>query len=330
MKIVELGGTKAVAPEQVEKIARDAARRYADEMLGGLEGKTQRFKFLFERLLKTAVQVAKDVREELNASSFRPLSFELKVSDNGGELPAVRLSKDGANLRLEGFIDRVDGMEMPDGRLCVRVVDYKTGKKEFRMDEVLNGLNIQLLVYLFALEKEGQKLYGKEIVPAGVLYVPARNPELAISGGESAEEIGKLHEKAVKRKGVLVNDGEILREMEQGIEKESRFLPFGFGKDGNPSARSSVISERDFRKLKEHIDDTLMDIAVTLNNGEIDANPYYKNRTESACVNCPYRSACMFDGKAGDKARYLYKNNAAEFFGENTEEVNEHGGCQVD
>ncbi len=327
VKIVELGGTKVVTPEQVEKIARDAAYEYAEEMLGGFESKTQRFKFLFERLCKTAVAVAKDIREELNASSFRPLSFELKVSDSGGHLPAVRLSKDGARLKLEGFIDRVDGMEMPDGRLCVRVVDYKTGKKEFRMDEVLNGLNIQLLVYLFALEKEGEKLYGKEIVPAGVLYVPARNPELAISGSESAEEIANLHDKAVKRKGVLVNDENILREMEHGIEKEARFLPFGFGKDGNPSARSSVISEKNFKKLKEHIDDTLGTIAVTLTNGDIDANPYYKSRTDSACVNCPYWSACMFDGKAGDKARYLYKNNAAEFFCENTEEVNEHGGC---
>lgn len=326
MKIMEMGGTKNVSPEQIYEISMGEALGYARDNLGGLDNKTPRFKFLFDRLCKTAVEVAKDICKELNASSFTPLSFELKVSDNEGDLPAVRLSKDGAKLRLEGFIDRVDGMELPDGRLCVRVVDYKTGKKEFRMDEVLNGLNIQLLVYLFALEKEGEKLYGKEIVPAGVLYVPARNPELAVSGSESAEEIVKLHEKAVKRKGVLINDENILREMEHGIEKDARFLPLSFGKDGRPSSRSNVISERNFRKLKEHIDDTLGSIAVSLNQGDITANPYYKSRTDTACVNCPYWSACMFDSKSGDKARYLFKNNAVEFFKENQEEVNEHGG----
>ena len=36
-------------------------------------------------------------------------------------------------------------------------------------------MGLQMLLYLFTLEKHGAERYGKEIVPAGVLYVPARD-----------------------------------------------------------------------------------------------------------------------------------------------------------
>ncbi len=322
-------GVQSASASHVEKIARDWAQKYAEECLGQLSQQSARFRFVFNRLAETAVRVAQDVCAELSISSFKPISFELKVSDNGGELPAVHMTTRDAGLRLEGFIDRVDGMETPDGKLWVRVVDYKTGKKDFRMDEALNGLNIQLLVYLFALEKEGKKLYGKDIIPAGVMYVPARNPIMNTSGTETPEELEIKRVKNLKRKGVLVNDLDMLNQMEHGMEKESKYLPIKFGKDGALSQSSDVISRQDLGKLKEHMDGILKDIAVNLSHGEVRANPYYKNRTETACTNCPYAEACMFDTKAGDKARYLYKNNPEEFF-KQREGVTENGKCQMD
>ena len=51
----------------------------------------------------------------------------------------------------------------------MRVVDYKTGKKEFRLSDVLHGLNMQMLVYLAALVENGQ------VLPAGILYMPAQS-----------------------------------------------------------------------------------------------------------------------------------------------------------
>ena len=61
------------------------------------------------------------------------------------------------------------------GKLYLRVVDYKTGKKSFDLAELRYGLGLQMLLYLFTLKEEGQMLFGgHEIVPAGVLYTPAR------------------------------------------------------------------------------------------------------------------------------------------------------------
>ena len=85
------------------------------------------FRYLFRRLLRSVQAVVDNVAEELAASQFRPISFELGFG-SGQDLPPVELSVDGMTVSISGFVDRVDGWEH-DGRLYLRVVDYKTGRK---------------------------------------------------------------------------------------------------------------------------------------------------------------------------------------------------------
>lgn len=50
----------------------------------------------------------------------------------------------------------------------VRVVDYKTNGKIFELGNLLYGLDMQMLIYLFSILSEGTALAGSK--PAGVLY----------------------------------------------------------------------------------------------------------------------------------------------------------------
>src|SRR5699024_8419833 len=140
----------------------------------------------FRRLLKSVHLVVDNVVQELACSDFAPVSFELGFGSRG-DLPPVELTVDGVTVSITGFVDRVDGWEH-DGRLYLRVVDYKTGRKSFDLTDVWNGLGLQMLLYLFALEREGKALYGREIVPAGVLYLPARDAVVAGSRAMTEEE----------------------------------------------------------------------------------------------------------------------------------------------
>ncbi len=62
-----------------------------------------------------------------------------------------------------------------NGRTYLRVVDYKTGAKQFDLSQVAEGLNLQMLIYLMAIWENGGERYGP-VTPAGVLYLPARLP----------------------------------------------------------------------------------------------------------------------------------------------------------
>ena len=131
----ERGGVKEVPAGELRALAQAAVERYVSEELGGLEHETARFRYLFRRLLKSVYAVVDNVAEELRASRFQPISFELGFGA-GKDLPPVELSVDGMTVSISGFVDRVDGWEH-DGRLYLRVVDYKTGRKTFRSDGYL-------------------------------------------------------------------------------------------------------------------------------------------------------------------------------------------------
>ena len=159
--------------QRLHQLTRQTVERYVQEELGGLEGQSERFRYLFSRLLRPVQAVVDNAAQELLSGKFRPISFELGFG-RGEDLPPVELTAEGVTIGISGFVDRVDGW-VHDGRLYLRVVDYKTGRKSFDLTEVWNGLGLQMLIYLFTLEEKGQALYGLPVEGAGVLYLPARD-----------------------------------------------------------------------------------------------------------------------------------------------------------
>ena len=298
----ERGGPKQVPPEERRELAKAAVERYVAEELGGLDGETARFRYLFQRLLKSVYAVVDNVAEELTASEFQPISFELGFGA-GKDLPPVELSVDGMTVSLSGFVDRVDGWEH-DGRLYLRVVDYKTGRKSFDLTDVWNGMGLQMLLYLFTLADRGEALYGKEIVPAGVLYLPARDAVVAGSRAMTEAERRKEVDKALRRSGIVLDEPEVLSAMEDPAEG-IRFLPVRVSKSGSISGEALVSAER-LGKLARHTDRILREIGQELAAGNIAADPFWRGSQHNACQWCEYAAACHFEeGRGGDRRRWL-------------------------
>lgn len=288
-----------------------AIRRYVEEELGGLEGETPRFRYLFRRLEKSVYAVVENVCQELAASDFRPIAFELGFGRNQ-DLPPVELTVDGVTVSVTGFVDRVDGYEK-DGRLYLRVVDYKTGRKSFDLTDVWNGLGLQMLLYLFTLKEEGRDLFGREIVPAGVLYLPARDAVIRGSRAMTEEERRRLVDKELTRRGLVLADEDIIGAMEPG-EEGFRFLPLKVLKSGEITGEALVTAER-LGRLERHTRNILARIAAELAAGNIAADPFWRGPQHNACQYCDYAAACQFrEGTGGDKKRWLPAVKAADFW----------------
>lgn len=303
--VMDRGGFAAVTDEQVRHLARSCAERYVKDMLFSHEGQTARFRGLMGRLMKAIDAVASNVAAELRCSEFEPLDVELRFSDSEPDaLPAARA---GRSVRVTGAVDRVDGW-IEDGTLYVRVVDYKTGRQAFKLGDVWHGLNMQMLLYLFALETEGLARYralgARRIVPAGALYLPARELYLQAGRDIADEELAHQMSRALLRSGLILDDPRVIEAMEPGVSGEGTYIPVKFKADGELSPLSSVASAERLGRLKRHVDKLLEEMEDALRAGDVSANPVCRG-AKSACETCKFVMACQFRQSPGDRPRYV-------------------------
>ena len=323
----ERGGVKSLDRAALHEIVRGAVEEYISVNLPELEEKDARFRYLFRRLCDSVYRIMDSVAEELADSDFEPLAFELSFG-GAGQLPAVTIREAGGELCVVGKVDRVDGW-LSDGKLYLRVVDYKTGTKRFDLAELRYGLGLQMLLYLFALKSEGEELFGGfPIEPAGVLYLPAREKLLSMPRGASDEEIDRAMRKELQRTGLVLSDPKVLHAMEHSVLESPRYLPVRVkrGGDGAAELSGSIATAAQLGRLGRYVDEQVRRIARELADGNIDADPWARGEQESACTYCEFAPACHFDpGCGSDRMEYI-RATAAEEFWRHVDETVEQGG----
>ena len=290
--IKKIGGFKKAKAEDVEAAVSRAIKAYAEEVLGGLSEQSGRFKHLFSRLENDAKKIAFEMAEELKSTDFEPLNFELDLSENE-TLGVLKLGDGKDTATLTGKIDRVDGFEH-NGKLYIRIADYKTGAKKFNISNISYGLDLQMLLYLFALEKNGSGLYGSEVVPAGIMYVPAKFKPVTAKSDISDADIKKARFKDIRRTGLVTDDPEIIAAWENNEEKKI-LMP------------SITVSTERMGALSRHVERCLTGMAEEIRKGRIEASPLRSEGLDS-CQYCEYKEVCRFtDGINGDKVRFRPK-----------------------
>ena len=293
----ESGGFSQVTDEELRELTKKHIAEYVHEELNDFEEKSERFRHLFERSCEEACQIVLDMAEELRRSEFEPVSFELDISglEPWDEEPDHALPEKTA-IRLTGKADRVDGW-VHDGMMYLRVVDYKTGRKQFELSDVWYGRNLQMLMYLFAVSKNSEKLYGYPGKSAGIIYMPARDDLLSFSKEPSQEETDKEENRAKKRSGLVLNRKDVLAAWESGEDGEKKYTPSAAGK----SKKQPQITEEQMELLRGYLRGIVKETAEELHSGSIEANPFYVAETENACRNCRFPDVCQFrDGEQGE------------------------------
>ncbi len=315
----ERGGLHALSEEALHELVRASIEAYIDRVLPDLNEKSARFQYLFHRLCAAVERIMDEVSEELKSSDFEPLAFELAFGADG-QLPAITIREKNGTARVVGKVDRVDGW-LHNGKLYLRVVDYKTGKKSFDLAELRYGLGLQMLLYLFTLKEEGRAIFGgQEIVPAGVLYTPAREPMLRCARDTAPEKIEKARKKELRRSGMVLEDPAVLQAMEHSALTSPCYLPIAVKKDG--AVTGSLASAEQLGKLSKYVDRLLHEITQEVFAGNIDADPYARTPQLSACTYCEFASACHFENGCGsDRMEYIKATKNDEFW-QHIDEVN--------
>lgn len=242
--------------EQIEQIAREIVERYVGEVCPiPPKQLDKRLLHLFARLRTMSVLMLKDIVSELRFSRFVPHKFEQIIGMPGPDgLPPVTLAlANGSRVVLSGKVDRIDLCK--EGDVCyVRVVDYKSGTHKFSLDEVRSGMDIQLVLYLYAVLSATE-----DALPGGAQFLYA------------ASEKGKL---SINRSGFMLDSVELSALADQ--------TP-----DGTYSKKLLPRTEEEIDELIREMQEAVKAVGERILRGEAQKTP-----SEQACMFCPVRNHC--------------------------------------
>ena len=242
------------------------------EMLGTKYAQLSKRELYCVKRLKNALLLCFEMmQKQVINSKFEPIGYEVKFDDDNIGCIEIQL-EDGNTLKITGKIDRVDAYSTEENTF-LRVIDYKTGKKSFNLTDVVNGLDIQLLVYLNALvDSDSKNTYG------GAFFFNLDDVLISNKNNMTDDEISVKVENAMKLKGIVADNDEVLSAFDQLTIKNAK--------------NKGTIPQ--FKAMSKYLKKLISDLWKEVCSGNIVPNPY-KRGNKMPCGYCPYSSICRIN-----------------------------------
>ena len=228
-----------------------------------------RFMFLIDRAKSAVFHLCLGLKTQFEGSRFTPAKFEVPI-------PPITLGEEDKKLSLVGKVDRVDTAEI-SGINYLRVIDYKSGGKEFSLADVNAGLSIQMSLYLSALLKSDE---FKDFFPAGVLYTPTGkgSTDFVNKGRTIPEDKLKASFRSLYKQNGLVLDSPAMSVETENVKLKSDHL----------------LSVSEFEKLDEFILKKIRELSARMFAGDIAPCPTSSEKSQSSpCAYCDYKNICQ-------------------------------------
>lgn len=319
-------------PDEVSrKMAEESLREAALEKAGGKFEDTFRNEGQFHRLLSIFLHSVAVLRMQIAAGSFVPRLLEVRFDSSRDRLAQPLVFRNGSFMHLSGRIDRIDeSIDIDQNKVYMKVLDYKTGSTLFDLRQVAMGTELQLLVYMdYAAQLEKKRNRKSDVICAGILYTPLRDPVLKQDKtGEDPVRIDLERRKAIRPSGLILSDGDVIRRFSDDPSYLPYVAPASFNKDGTKlTASSSTADQEHFRILAKFARLKMLSMGEQILAGQIAPAPLRESRQDSACTFCGMKDACPFsDGDPLMKPRRKIKGKQDDIWQLIGEAVSRDGG----
>ncbi len=269
----------------------------------GILNSSYRYRYLVIRLKRICRRAIRILTQHLKQGEFTPTFYEVSFGVKGLLPPITIELESGEKVFLEGRIDRIDLWEEND-TTYVKVIDYKSGDKNIDLSDIYNGFSLQLIIYLNSVLQAMPSYNGKQAKPAGIFYFKIDDP-MVPSDSMVLEVIEKEILKKLKMAGLVLKDVNIIRQLDRDIHGHSDIISaVQLKNDGEISAKSNVLDEKEFAALIKHVDQKVKIFSEAILSGKTKIEPA-KSGGNTACQFCKYKSVCQFD--------ILFNNNRYRF-----------------
>lgn len=302
---------RELSQEQIEQIVESIINEKLTLNKNYIFTSTPKYQLLTARLKRVILKSMKYIIQSITMSEFNIIGNEVEFNKNA-KYPPIEITMDnGKKIELTGKIDRIDLAKNDDGTY-VRIIDYKSSIKNIDLNEVMAGLQIQLLTYLDAVTNI------ENVLPAGVLYFSLLDPMINSKRNMSDEEIELEIRKKFKMKGLILADVKVVRMMDKQLDSGySKIVPAYVDKKENISSKlSSAVTREQFGILQKQINRIIKQIGEEILSGKIELNPYNNTKKKKTpCNYCEYKAICGFnDTQKGNCYNYIEQRSNEEIF----------------
>lgn len=283
--------------DEIKSLTKKSARKYIASLGEDIDNTPERTKIKLERLSRAAYPILLGLCHEFADSKFEPRFFELSMGADTNNSPnPIRIKEDGArDINVYGIIDRVDTYRSGED-VYVRVVDYKTGQKDFSPEDLGEGENLQMFLYLKSIV-EAKKLGFREaigvgdggrLLPAGVIYLKTSLGDVRIDRPSDKDAVEAIEE-MMEREGMVLDNEEVLAAM--GL----RYTPVYSSRYPNKipdGKRKYLFDEEGFDKIMQTVEDSVKSLARRIRGGDASAKAELKSKKDSKCDYCKFKPIC--------------------------------------
>ncbi len=322
-KMFELGyDWFTISQEQQEKVLDEAV----SETLLSMDTKSlldsARNQYMTVRMSNILRRSVDAMTSQLRRGDYVPAEYEV------GFYQKIDMSDvDCEDMVITGRIDRIDTYDN-DEQLYVKIADYKSSKKDFDLQNIYDGQDIQLVLYLYAaiekMKNEQKKEDGSnvDIIPAAMLYYHLDDPTVEAETDLTEEEIDQAIFKKFRPTGLVNEDSAVIYHLDKDLSGSSEVIPVSVNKDGTLSKRGcSVATREQLEVLEQFVVDKIRQAGKAIMEGEIGPHPLESSKIDG-CEYCSYKDICGFDTRiSGYKKRVAPKYSEEDIWAKIYEET---------
>lgn len=305
-----------VRSEMVQSAVCEAASQYG----GSFFDDYARNNYMLTLLTNMAQHSVEVLQKHLCCGYMKPGMIEKVFNSDKDDISEYIFNlKNDMKLILNGKIDRVDTYEK-NGKVYIKVIDYKSSSKDLALEKILSGLQLQLCVYAGVAYELEKKMYpDKDVKLGGLLYysfddpiIEAENLDIDDESGEFVcnQVVDGMKLDSAKLKGYVNSDEEVLSIMDNTL---SIALPIKLDKNNSVKAAKNIFSEEKLLQLLKHTRVSIKEIGEDIAAGSIDISPS-KFGKETGCDYCNFRDICRFDTKYGGNSYNIISKDIIDIF----------------
>lgn len=252
-------------------------------------------KFFLNKLKGELKFIISSINKQMGYCSLDKAMYEEKIYID---------KSDDMSITFMGIVDKIIYDEIDNG-CYVSIIDYKTGNPHININNTIYGIEMQLPVYLYLVNRSGK---FSKVKIAGFYLQKVLNSEILRDDKHTYEEL-KLNN--LKLQGYSNDNVSILEKFDSNyfdsqVVKSLKVTNNGF------ASYSKVIDNDKIDKLIDVVDDKIDEAIADIKEAKFDINPKRIGKVNYGCEFCKFKDICFM--KENDVVNLKeYKN--LEFLG---------------